>query len=340
MHYATAEPTLLSHLLTTGCDPNITDNDGLTPLHKAVIANHLKSTLELLSNNAYADFKASFDGFNDATPLHMAATKCAADCMKALIVFGADIEMKDGNGFTARHIVASVYKGQATTRQEALFVLSAAGAKRCGPGVSGCTDGCKSGGVNNGKKPAEWRLSKDGTTCAGGPTNMIEDAMRGLSIVRESLESGVHTPLLRQGNTEGPVVGGRLLSLDGGGIRGLVLTQILYFMEKQFNHISGKGQPIISYFDWVAGTSTGGILALALASGKSTLATQSLYIKLKDKVRKTFVFFSLTDYLILTIFFSIKIGLRRGKALQCTNYGRLPQEGVWRGTKNEQYSKT
>lgn len=55
--------------------------------------------------------------------------------------------------------------------------------------------------------------------------------------------------------------GGRLLSLDGGGIRGLLLVVILLELEKEL------GCPVIHCFDWVAGTSTGGILTLGLAAG-------------------------------------------------------------------------
>lgn len=69
-----------------------------------------------------------------------------------------------------------------------------------------------------------------------------------------------------------------MLSLDGGGIRGLVLTRILMSMEKVFQ------VPITHCFDWIVGTSTGGILALALASGKSVQECQFLYFRLKDKV--------------------------------------------------------
>lgn len=53
----------------------------------------------------------------------------------------------------------------------------------------------------------------------------------------------------------------RLLCLDGGGIKGLVLIQMLIALERE------AGQPIRELFDWVAGTSTGGILALAIIHG-------------------------------------------------------------------------
>lgn len=50
----------------------------------------------------------------------------------------------------------------------------------------------------------------------------------------------------------------RILSLDGGGIRGVIPATVLMALEQQL------GQPIASSFDLIAGTSTGGILALAL----------------------------------------------------------------------------
>ena len=53
-----------------------------------------------------------------------------------------------------------------------------------------------------------------------------------------------------------------VLTLDGGGIRGLILIQLLLALE-EFTK-----EPIVRLFDWIGGTSTGGILALAIAHGE------------------------------------------------------------------------
>lgn len=53
-----------------------------------------------------------------------------------------------------------------------------------------------------------------------------------------------------------------VLTMDGGGIRGLILIQLLLALE-EFTK-----QPIVKLFDWIAGTSTGGILALAITHGR------------------------------------------------------------------------
>lgn len=55
-----------------------------------------------------------------------------------------------------------------------------------------------------------------------------------------------------------------MLCLDGGGIKGLVMTQMLYVLEEML------GKPIQECFDWISGTSTGGFLALMVCMGKDT----------------------------------------------------------------------
>ena len=53
----------------------------------------------------------------------------------------------------------------------------------------------------------------------------------------------------------------RILSIDGGGIKGTMPAAFLAGLEEDL------GQPIGRYFDLIAGTSTGGIIALGLGLG-------------------------------------------------------------------------
>ncbi|MBW4645123.1 MAG: patatin-like phospholipase family protein [Goleter apudmare HA4340-LM2] len=63
----------------------------------------------------------------------------------------------------------------------------------------------------------------------------------------------------------------RILSLDGGGIRGVVAATMLAAIEQRIN------QPLNEYFDLIAGTSTGSILAGAIAIGRSSQEIVDLY---------------------------------------------------------------
>lgn len=58
----------------------------------------------------------------------------------------------------------------------------------------------------------------------------------------------------------------KILSIDGGGIRGIIPAMVLNEIEKK------TGKSIASMFDLIAGTSTGGILALGLTKGNSDLS--------------------------------------------------------------------
>lgn len=54
----------------------------------------------------------------------------------------------------------------------------------------------------------------------------------------------------------------RILSLDGGGIRGVIPATVMNYVEQQIICLSGNPHArIADYFDFVAGTSTGGILS-------------------------------------------------------------------------------
>lgn len=54
----------------------------------------------------------------------------------------------------------------------------------------------------------------------------------------------------------------RVLSLDGGGIRGIVPATVVQYIEEKLIELTGNEQTrIADYFDMIVGTSTGGILA-------------------------------------------------------------------------------
>ncbi|XP_024519051.1 patatin-like protein 2 [Selaginella moellendorffii] len=57
----------------------------------------------------------------------------------------------------------------------------------------------------------------------------------------------------------------RVLSIDGGGVRGLIASQILEHLEQCLQDLDGEHARIADYFDMISGTSTGGIMCLMLA---------------------------------------------------------------------------
>ncbi len=77
------------------------------------------------------------------------------------------------------------------------------------------------------------------------------------------------------GSTERPVT---VLALDGGGMRGLYSTTLLQTLAGRFARERSVGALDVGRgFDVIVGTSTGGILAAALAAGVSMREVQKLY---------------------------------------------------------------
>jgi patatin-like phospholipase/acyl hydrolase len=70
----------------------------------------------------------------------------------------------------------------------------------------------------------------------------------------------------------------QILSLDGGGIKGLFTAAVLAHLEEDFNI------KVTDYFDLIVGTSTGGIIALALGAGKSPLEVLQFYVKMGSAI--------------------------------------------------------
>jgi len=72
----------------------------------------------------------------------------------------------------------------------------------------------------------------------------------------------------------------RILSIDGGGIRGVFPAAVLAELEGRF---LGSAS-ITNHFDMIAGTSTGGIIALALAHGMTARQALNIYLDRGERI--------------------------------------------------------
>ena len=73
----------------------------------------------------------------------------------------------------------------------------------------------------------------------------------------------------------------KLLALDGGGIRGMITIEVLARIEALLQERLGRGDDFVlaDYFDYVAGTSTGAIIATCVSLGMRVDAIRSFYIE-------------------------------------------------------------
>jgi predicted acylesterase/phospholipase RssA len=70
----------------------------------------------------------------------------------------------------------------------------------------------------------------------------------------------------------------RVLALDGGGVRGAFSAAVLAALERE------TGRSCVEHFDLIVGTSTGGIIALALAMGFTAEEAAQFYVKYGDQI--------------------------------------------------------
>ncbi|CAI9115767.1 OLC1v1016759C2 [Oldenlandia corymbosa var. corymbosa] len=57
-----------------------------------------------------------------------------------------------------------------------------------------------------------------------------------------------------------------ILSIDGGGIRGIIPSVILAFLESELQKLDGEDARLADYFDVISGTSTGGLVTAMLTA--------------------------------------------------------------------------
>ncbi|XP_046387917.1 85/88 kDa calcium-independent phospholipase A2-like [Ischnura elegans] len=260
LHWACSRQ-VIEVLLDVGCEKNALNFEGQTALHVMVMRERLDCVVSLLSHMAAINIGDN----NGNRPLHLAALQGNTQMIEALVIFGADLNIKNNAGVTPRHLVATTDHPS----PNALYALHAVGAARCPPGMNfPCQEGCSHNGTFDGlapDPPPRNPLSGKSET-----EELIDQMLRCTERIGWNVDAAA-------GDDES-YKGGNVLCLDGGGVRGLVLICILMELETALG-----GKPIQHVFDWVSGTSTGGILALGLATGKSLLECMGMYFKLKDQ---------------------------------------------------------
>ena len=72
----------------------------------------------------------------------------------------------------------------------------------------------------------------------------------------------------------------KLLALDGGGVRGVITLEVLHRLESTLAEELCAGEDFVlgDYFDYIAGTSTGAIIAAGLAKGLRVAHLLDLYL--------------------------------------------------------------
>lgn len=71
----------------------------------------------------------------------------------------------------------------------------------------------------------------------------------------------------------------KILSIDGGGIRGIFPAMFLTQLEEELKSSGKENWQVYQNFDLICGTSTGGIIALALALGIPAKEIHELYLE-------------------------------------------------------------
>ncbi|XP_041611995.1 85/88 kDa calcium-independent phospholipase A2 isoform X2 [Vulpes lagopus] len=246
-------------LLKRGCDVNSTSCVGNTALHVAVMRNRFDCVMVLLTYGANADAR----GEHGNTPLHLAMSNDNVEMIKALIVFGAEVDAPNDFGETPASIASKISK--LVTRKTLLTLLRTVGADyrlpltHEAPSEQCSTTTHQSSSLERSQPP---------------PISLNNLELQDIVQISRSRKPAFILSSMRDEKRTHD----HLLCLDGGGVKGLVIIQLLIAIEK------ASGVATKDLFDWVAGTSTGGILALAILHSKSMAYMRGVYFRMKDEV--------------------------------------------------------
>ncbi|KAL5471075.1 hypothetical protein EMCRGX_G029151 [Ephydatia muelleri] len=176
---------------------------GFTPLMFSVKGGFIDSAVSLLQADANPNVQHAESG---NTALHFAAEKGDAVVLKALIVFGGDIFIRNKGGKTPLDVAL------------------------------GATEGDHKGCI---------KILQEITDLTKQANDIYASAQKLPDVASDSVF---------------------LLCLDGGGVRGLLGLQILIAIRNRMKQIQPDCAPLHDYFDYIAGTSIGGVFTLAASA--------------------------------------------------------------------------
>uniref|UniRef100_A0A8C4PSK0 85/88 kDa calcium-independent phospholipase A2 n=1 Tax=Equus asinus TaxID=9793 RepID=A0A8C4PSK0_EQUAS len=254
---------------------DVTDNSGETAFHYAVRGDN-SQVLQLLGKNASA-------GLNQAnnqgqTPLHLACQLGKQEMVRVLLLCNARCNIMGPGGCPIHTAMKFSQKGCA----EMIISMD--------------SNQIHSKDPHYGASPLHWakNAEKDNVEMVKAlivfgaevdtPNDSGETPALLASKISKQLQDLMHISRARKPTfilssmRDEKRTHDHLLCLDGGGVKGLVIIQLLIAIEK------ASGIATKDLFDWVAGTSTGGILALAILHSKSMAYMRCLYFRMKDEV--------------------------------------------------------
>uniref|UniRef100_A0A8C5D2J2 phospholipase A2 n=1 Tax=Gouania willdenowi TaxID=441366 RepID=A0A8C5D2J2_GOUWI len=199
------------------------------------------------------------------SPLHILTKQGRSKAALVLLTHGADANLKDQDGNTALHLAMKM------NHMDLIKVLIVFWADVEIPNNLGETPGLIAAQTSKGPKR---EMLLDMLSSVGVQRFLPAFPESSPPMSSTTKPQGIGNVIVSHHGMD------KLLCLDGGGIKGLVLIQMLIALEQE------AGQPIRELFDWVAGTSTGGILALCIIHGKPLNDLQNLYFKMRKKVFK------------------------------------------------------
>ena len=207
-------------------------------------------------------------------------------CVKALIVFGADVNMEGRNHFTPLDL--AINHGKVPDIEDLFISLQAKGSAQLIHRFNSEVV-ARQFHVPKRRKPNRDKLQRSAThdrlvdfvnkknmmkLCRELEANINQRLSFSTSIggdedntvlVMQQREVALFNKTLRKSALYSAAFeleeGSRVLSLDGGGIKGLIQIEVLMQIEEKMK------RKVTELFDWIVGTSTGGIIALALVYG-------------------------------------------------------------------------